>query len=787
MIANQKNIRHFFSFLALILIFAACSGGGNMGKKAKTSHEALSFDTLDAVQPWQPSKRHSIPVVMNPGVKKWIKAFNGPLKSHFTKWMYRLGQYGPTIESILKKEHAPVDLIYLSMIESGFNLKARSSASAAGPWQFMSATGRMYGLNNDFFVDDRSNLIQATEAAATHLKDLYKVYGDWYLAFAAYNAGPGKVNRAVKRGKTTDYWRLCASKGLFRQETRDYVPKFLAALHIVKNYRQYGYTSRSFGPPLLFDKVTVPDATDVEVIAKSSRTSVEHIQKLNPSLVMGITPPGKQHEIYIPKGAKQEFQRRYAEVPASKRVSYLNYRSAHKETVATVAKKYNVSASEIAKLNGFDSKQKLKSGTLVKIPATKGTLLAMAKGGTVHASKGKSGTSIAYYRVKKGDTLGRVAHKNKTTTGQIALWNKLGKKTKLRVGQQLKIYKKGRGETHYASSGLFAPSYSGNAGATGRVTGVKRIILRDEELPVAFRPTSAGQTENIDFSATEGLEDAEAAVTDIPVMTATVDAPEVDKPQKPAMVRDVTGTILADLEKETVDLNVADNTDNTGQTDIPDVADTSLTKAVTETATARYHKVRPGENLSVVAKKYKTTVAQLTKLNKLGSSHIRIGQKLLLTGEKNATTRKTQTTQTTVAAVSKPLQKNKVGSYTVRPKDTLIQIALKHGVKVADIKAWNNLATNNIRSGQKLMIAGKAQQKTKSTTVAAKQSTTKNKRDGYIIHHIRSGETLWSLSKRYGVKISDIKKWNRLQGNSVKPKQKIKILAMLKTTGKGIS
>jgi membrane-bound lytic murein transglycosylase D len=348
-------------FLTMIVLLSACSTG-SQSQRVYSSKKLANAALKNAdSNPWRPTQKNSIPVVVNEPVQKWVRLFNGSLRNNFSRWIGRLGYYGPTIEGVLDDEGVPRDLIYLAMIESGFNLSAKSHASAVGPWQFIASTGRMYGLNNGPFVDDRSDLVTASRAAARHLKDLYKIYGDWYLAFAAYNAGPGKVNQAIKRGGTTDYWRLSSSRSrLFRQETKDYVPKVLAALHIVKNYKKYGYNESSFSEPMQFDRVTIPDATDVAAIAKSAGTTEDVIRGLNPALVIGITPPNQGFEVYIPKGAKEEFYRRYEALPSNERVSSIQYRTGKKDTLATVASRYGVSVGQIAKQNGKNSKQKIK-------------------------------------------------------------------------------------------------------------------------------------------------------------------------------------------------------------------------------------------------------------------------------------------------------------------------------------------------------------------------------------------------------------------------------------------
>lgn len=769
----------------MILSLSGCSLSSSHSKKSRSSRYASSLKKYSSSgRTWRPTRKNSIPVVMNARVKKWVRAFNGPLKPSFSRWIKRIGQYGSMIEDVLVTENAPKDLIYLAMIESGFNMKARSHASAVGPWQFIRSTGNMYGLNAGVFVDERKDIIQATEAAARHLRDLYKIYGDWYLAFSAYNAGPGKTNRAIRRGRSKNYWALSGRRSrLFRQETKDYVPKILAALHIVKNYKKYGYNEKSFGQPLDYDRVTVPDATDVAIIAKSAGTSVKHIQALNPNLNLGITPPGQRFSIYVPQGAKDEFLRNYAKVPASRRVSNLQYVTGSKETIAQIAKRYSLSASRIARLNGKKTNQRLKYGTVIKIPASKSSLVAMAKGGAYGRSGSKS--RMVYHKVRPGDTLSRIARKHKTSVKKVAKWNKLNRRSKLRVGRKLKIYKKSNGRK---SGGRF--KVASTSRGRKRMSGVNHIINQDQQNPVK-------------------VIDAHSNKINIPKMAAVADDTLEDFKNQPALVKTLQGDLVGDDSKKTA----------------PKVA--TLKPVSSKKSKPRYHTVKKGDTLSGIARRYRISMKQIKSLNGMKSNKVRLKQRLLVKGSRNSRTVPTVATKppapkkvyytvrsndsllriaknngtsvsqikslnslksNTIRVGQKLLIKSSQPSavvvarqtptatrssnsvYVVKPKDSLSGIAVKHRVRVSDIKSWNNLKSNHIRAGQKLRIL-------KGQKARIVKAPTKNKSNRVIYHRIKSGETLWSLSKKYQVKISDIMRWNNMKNDQVRPKQKIKIIA----------
>ncbi|MFH1356685.1 MAG: LysM peptidoglycan-binding domain-containing protein [bacterium] len=711
----------FLSFLALLS--TGCSHGtGYSSKRINSSYNYAGAGelTLSPEKEWRPSSKNSIPMTQNARVKKWVATFNGNLRPSFAKWIKRIGYYGPTVSAILKEEGVPQDLIYLAMIESGFNTTARSHANAVGPWQFISSTGRLYGLNNGFFVDDRRDLISSTRAAAKHLKDLYKVYGDWYLSFAAYNAGPGKVNRAIQRSGSKNYWTISSSRSRhLRQETKDYVPKILAAMHIVKNYKKYGYSDSSFGKPIQFAQVSVPDATDIKALARSAKTSPKEIAHMNPSLVLGITPPGKS-TVYVPKDAADEFKKNYAMIPVSKRVTSLQYKTGQKETIATVAKKYNLDAKKIAQINKISSTHKrLKAGTIIKIPANKDTLNTIAKLSQNNHSQSKTSSrkKTKYYKVRPGDTLSRIAKSNKTTVTNLANWNRLKTNKPLKIGQKIKIYQKSYSTQTTSSGGFLASNYTLPKGQK-RLSGVNHIIIQDATTGEAFKPT---KTKHDDY-------------IDMPTLVATRSAAFDTNANQPAVIKSFDGRVISTIEEEIEEPKKQQKT--------------------------KYHTIKPGENLYTIASKYQLRVSELKAINSLESDIIRANQKLVVS----------KNTSNKIAKAPAPSSRKTNTVYTIQPGDSLSTIAVNHGVTVTNIKDWNGLPSTAIRAGQKLKIL--------SGIKVARNTKTKSNSQKVIYHKVEQGDTLWSLSKRYQVKISDIMKWNEMKSDTVKPQQKLKIIAM---------
>jgi membrane-bound lytic murein transglycosylase D len=228
-----------------------------------------------------PEVTFDIPIVINGQVERFIEYFQTTHRKPFALWLQRSGRYIPMMKEVLKQHGLPEDLVYLALIESGFNPKAYSRRRASGPWQFITRTGKKYGLEVDWWIDERRDPEKSTIAAARHLKDLYDQFSCWYLAAAGYNAGAAKISRAIQRYQTEDFWELTKHKYL-KRETRHYVPKMIAAALIAKEPEKYGFTDIVYDEPIRYEKVTVPDATDLKVIARLCEVDYETIKALNP-------------------------------------------------------------------------------------------------------------------------------------------------------------------------------------------------------------------------------------------------------------------------------------------------------------------------------------------------------------------------------------------------------------------------------------------------------------------------------------------------------------------------
>ncbi len=377
------------------------------------------------------------PLVENEKVQYYIDYFTGPGHKVFTRWLERSGHYVDMMQEIFAEEGLPLDLVYLAMIESGFNNKAYSRAHASGPWQFIESTGEIYGLSNDWWRDERRDPVKATRAAARHLRDLHEMFeGDWYLAVAAYNAGAGKMQRAVKQYGTRDFWEISHGDYL-ATETKNYVPKLLAAIKMAKDPAGHGFTEINYRAPMAFDTLALPSTTDIQVIAELAGISQDAVKELNPELKRWCTPPEVEaYEIRLPVGTRADFATRYAQLPKEQRASYARHQLKKGETLLALARRYNTRVEDIVSLNQIKNPRSLSVGTELILPlqANAGKLPP-----ELHPPVRKSSAKMHTYKVRSGDSLWEIGRKFEVSEAELRTWNKLGKKAILKPGQQLRV------------------------------------------------------------------------------------------------------------------------------------------------------------------------------------------------------------------------------------------------------------------------------------------------------------------------------------------------------------
>ena len=301
-------------------------------------------------------------------VKKHVNYFSGSIKERFSLWLSRSGKYLEMMKGILKEQNVPEDMAFLPLIESGFNANAYSPARAVGYWQFIASTAKNYGLEINWWKDERKDPVKSTVAAANYLKDLHQMFGSWNLAMAAYNAGEGKILRALNKSKSDDYWSLLHTQYI-RNETKDYVPKFIAASMIANSPENFGFGNLEYRQPLSYDLVTIKAPVDVKIIAECAETSEEIIRELNPELRRWCTPADMpEYTLRVPQGKKESFVANLSQIPEEKRITVDSYIVKRGDTFERISKKTGIPVQVILDLNDMEKIMPLKEGTKIDLP-----------------------------------------------------------------------------------------------------------------------------------------------------------------------------------------------------------------------------------------------------------------------------------------------------------------------------------------------------------------------------------------------------------------------------------
>ena len=631
-------------------------------KKAYLDRPDLMLDQIDP-------RDFDYPIVVNNRVQNWMVYFLTRGRRWFVKWIARKDRYEPLIVPELEAAGLPKNLVYQAMIESGFNPYATSHASAVGVWQFIQSTGRSYGLQRDWWVDERRDPVMATRAAIAFLTHLHGRFGDWKLASAAYNAGGGKISRAIKMYDTEDYWEMSSdSYSYLKPETKNYVPKIIAAAILGTYADRYGLTAEIKEEhrlsPWDYDTVTVSEATDLQVVARIIGTSMEELEAMNPALRRGYTPPGVQnYPLSVPKGDGARFAREFAKIPESERTTFVRYRIRKGDTLGKIASKYSVPVAMIQRMNGISDPRRIRVGRSLLIPVRATEL----------------GARTLTHIVSKGESLSVLAQKYGTSTQVLRDANKLKSDT-LEIGQKIQVTTQGSTSVASASSSTSSPSKSAPAEAA--------------RAPIKSKARTTWHT----VSSGDSL-----------YKIATANGLSVDDLRR-----------LNKLTKTSV---------------IHPGNKLRLREDPPPPTTSKYI-VSKGDTLSGIANRHGMGTAELKKLNSLSSDTIRLGQTLTVRGGG--------------ASVS----------HTVASGDTLYEIARRYSVSVESIKRSNAIGGNTIQPGQKLKIPSDGKGGVDNTTIA---------------YQVRSGDTLSGISQKYGVTVAELKTWNRLNNDSIRPGQKLQV------------
>lgn len=695
----------------------------------------------------------AFPLPLNDYVRAYVNFFSGQARGTYASWLRRSGLYRDMILGEINRRGMPVELLYLCMIESGFSPKITSWAGARGLWQFIPGTGRRYNLEINYWVDERCDPEKSTRAALDYLNDNYKLFGDWHRAAAAYNTGEGRVLDKSRKYGTDNYWDLVEYRALAR-ETMDYVPKMIAAAIIGAHPEQYGFYNVQFLPPMRYATVTVDNAVDLRVIADCAGTTPKEIAWLNPELIQFCTPPGSRgYQVHIPPGRTNEFRRVYAMLKPDEKTTFKTHTVQRGESIRSIAAGYLTSAKQLAAMNGLSKDSQVREGQVLIVPVPKDRSYdpsrqpppeVVPEKEVASEDSGYSGRETVRHWTERGEETGPPTYTPRTSTRRKYSHDESSAQSRKKATPPKKkryYYTLRPGETLWEIS---------------RRTGIPVDDLK--RWNKITDPTTLQYGDTI-------------------VIYAPGAAPK-------------------------------DKSGKSGPKSPPGKTKTPTAKGPTRTVNFT---VRKGDSCYYIARYYGIQRQDIIKKNHLDSDcTIKPGQKLALVVPKDAPkgappvgkdapAKKTTASRSPAkaspgsksspaASAARPSAKQPKGSrkmsYTVKSGDSLWQIARYYDVHVAEILAWNGLASeSSIRPGQSLKIYVAPGWKPGRSSNTASSATDKpsgnsdrgNKKGKKVTYKVKSGDSLWSIAKNHDVHTSAIMAWNKMKSEHVSPGQTLVI------------
>ncbi len=394
------------------------------------TYPPMSFDPTENVS-------FDFPVVLNKQVEMYLHFFQNGFREQFAHWLQRAAAYMPMMEASLAEAGLPRDLVYLAMIESGYNPLACSRSMAVGLWQFMEGTGLQYNLGIDKYIDERRDPEKSTQAAAAYLADLYKEFGDWHLAVAAYNGGPGKIRNGLSRYNVNNFWEL-ANKDYLALETKRYVPKLIAALIIAKQPEKFGFTQLAYHSPQRYNVITVSPGTGLEAVALITNSSPEKIKQLNHELRQNKTPPNvTNYEVKIPYATAELAMKNLPRLHSTVTTNFKTHKIGKKDTLTSVCAQYDVNKTSLLKANNLQN-GKLTFGQNLRIPFSSIAYQLLPE--NIAKTKTANHNNLVMHQVKPGETVSRISKQYNVPPELIMSWNNLKNVKAVKTGQQLALY-----------------------------------------------------------------------------------------------------------------------------------------------------------------------------------------------------------------------------------------------------------------------------------------------------------------------------------------------------------
>ncbi|WP_281616433.1 LysM peptidoglycan-binding domain-containing protein [Flammeovirga sp. SubArs3] len=603
-----------------------------------------------------------IPLEYHERVRLFIDYFAVRNREYTLGILQRQNIFFPMFERVLAEEGVPVELKYLAVIESALKPVALSRVGAKGLWQFMPRTGRAYGLKQSYQIDDRMDPEKATRAAARYLKFLRDYHGDWELAIAAYNCGPGNIRKAQRRSGKKKFWDIYRK---LPRETRSYLPQYVAMAYVLTYAEEYNLVQEMPMYEIPAEDIFVSQSIDLGKLAEEITVCREDLVQLNPSLRFGYAPNYvKNFRIKIPEAR-------------------FDYYLEHQDSILT------------------------------KVKYT-------GKGANV-------GDGFYYHYVRRGESLGLIASKNRVSLSSLKAWNNLRSNT-IYPGQKLKIY--------------------GNAYSPGPQTSASSTTKKSS----TTKTSGASIYHTVRSGETLGTiaKKYRVYVADI------------------KKLNNISGSTIYKGQKLLI---------KKGKYSAPAQSNTSVSTKTTSTSVQstspkgelQYHTVRSGETLGGIAEQYNTTASNLRKWNNIKGSTIYKGQKLKVYSSVKVTTASSTNKKSTSSASSSTYgPSSKTRSHTVKKGENLVEIAKMYRVYVNDIKRANGLKSSSIQAGQKLTIPP-------SPSSVLNTKTTSTGTDNTKYYTVKSGDTLWKISQNLGISVNEIKQLNGLKSNNLKVGQRLKI------------
>jgi membrane-bound lytic murein transglycosylase D len=598
--------------------------------------------------------QYDFPVTMNKQVQYYIDFFTGKNRKNFGHWLSRSGRYLPMIHEHLREAGLPEDLAYLAMIESGFNERAYSRARAVGIWQFISATGKNYGLKINGYVDERRDPIKSTRAATAYLSTLYEEFGSWHLAVAGYNAGEGKIRRAIKKYKTTDFWEIAQGRYL-KLETKRYVPKLIAAIIISKEPEKYGFKDIQYQPPLAYDTVDVPRWTAVKAVALACNLNSKEIKRYNNELRKGFTPPDQaSYPIKVPAGKKELVEKNLPRVQAVVTTDYKTHTVKSGENLDSICKKYGLSKTVILKSNNLRSAG-LQKGQHLRIPYQTTSYEMLPEGSVAkgYLTAESASGNFVIHKIQRGESVWELARRYNVPVHLIAAWNDIRDISRITAGQQLVFYIQ-HNAPQDAQNNSNDNSNIRQLGATERKEAPKEVhvVMKSPEVQQAAIESNQANTGGQDLYQVKS--------------------------------GDSLWNIARKYGLSTQELRRINNLENNAI--YPgDLLMVSVNARATPDNAEIYYQVRNGDSLWEIARMHQVSAAEIRDWNNLKGNMIHPGNRLLL-------------------KVAKGTGESTETYYQVRSGDSLWTIAKKHKISPEEIKKWNNLKNNTIHPGNRLLI-----------------------------------------------------------------------------------